>query len=185
MPMNYLDIVVVISLFYGIVKGFSNGIIIEISNIISLFLAIYIGVNFSQLIYPYLKTEILSDYSKIVPLIAFLIVFIITIIIVKSIGELINKITKQLALGFISRLLGAVFGMLKILVVCIFLLMLVIDYSIIDNKTKETSVFLNPLEKTAKIILPEIQKKTRLIIEATKDSREKAKRTIEKKINPE
>ena len=122
MPMNYLDIVVVISLFYGIVKGFSNGIIIEISNIISLFLAIYIGVNFSQLIYPYLKTDILSDYSQIVPLIAFLIVFIITIIIVKSIGELLNKITKQLALGFISRLLGAVLACLKYLLCAFFYL---------------------------------------------------------------
>ena len=66
--------------FFSRKKGFSNGIIIEISNLISLFLAIYIGVNFSQLIYPYLKTEILSDYSNIVPLIAFLIVFIIAIV---------------------------------------------------------------------------------------------------------
>ena len=41
--------------------------------------------------------------------------------------------------------------------------MLVIDYSIIDNKTQETSVFLNPLEKTAKIILPEIQKRKDLL----------------------
>ena len=41
------------------------------ADIISVFLAIYIGVHFSQLIYPYLSLKILSDYTNIVPLVAF------------------------------------------------------------------------------------------------------------------
>ena len=90
--MNYIDIVVLISGLYGLIKGFSNGIITETSNLISVFLAIYIGVHFSELIYPYLNLNILSDYSNIIPLAAFLLFFIIIITIVKSIGDLINRI---------------------------------------------------------------------------------------------
>lgn len=183
--MNYLDIIIVVSLFYGIVKGFSNGIIIEVSNIISVLLAIYIGIHFSQLIYPYLKVDILSNYSNAIPLIAFLIVFIIIIIIVKSIGELINTITKKLALGFISRLLGAIFGVIKILVICVFLLVLATDYSLIDKNTQANSILLIPLQNASQMIIPEIKKQKKIIINATKETTEKAKRTIEKKINSE
>ena len=119
--MNYIDIVVLISGLYGLIKGFSNGIITETSNLISVFLAIYIGVHFSELIYPYLNLNILSDYSNIIPLVAFLLVFIIIITIVKSIGELINRITNQLALGLISRFLGAVFWNDKVIgYLCVF-----------------------------------------------------------------
>ena len=66
--MNYLDIVILILSLYGLSKGFSNGIITETSNLISVFLAIYIGVHFSELIYPYLSLNILSDYSNLIPL---------------------------------------------------------------------------------------------------------------------
>ena len=183
--MNYLDIIIVVLLFYGIVKGFSNGIITEISNIISVFLAIYIGVHFSQLIYPQLQFDVLSEYSNIIPLIAFLIVFIVILVIVKSIGELINKITKQLALGFISRLLGAVFGMIKLLIICGLILVPVTDYELIDKQIQESSILLTPLKRVSKTTIPEINKHKKTIIEATKESTEKAKRTLQKKINSE
>ena len=80
--MNYLDIIIAIPLLYGLTKGFSNGIITELSNIISVVLAIYVGIHFSDLIYPYLDLDILQDYSKLIPLIAFLMVFIIIMVII-------------------------------------------------------------------------------------------------------
>ncbi len=185
MVMNYLDIAILIFLLYGMVKGFSNGIIIEISNTISVFLAIYIGVHFSQLVYPYLNLDILSDYSNAIPLIAFLIVFIVIIVIVKSIGELLNRITKQLALGLISRISGVFFGMIKMLIICVFFLFLVVDYELIDKHTQESSILLRPLQNSARIIMPEINKHKNTIIESAKESTEKAKKNLEQKINPE
>ncbi len=184
MLMNYLDIVILISGLYGLAKGFSNGIITETSNLISVFLAIYIGVHFSELIYPYLNLNILSDYSNLIPLLAFLIVFVLIIIIVKSIGELINKITNQLALGFLSRLLGAAFGMIKLLVICVFLLFLATDYNMLDNETEEKSILLKPLKKISIIILPEIKKHKEKIIKKTKENTKKAKQELKQKINP-
>ena len=179
--MNYLDVIVIICLLYGTVKGFSNGIITEISNIISVFLAIYIAIHFSEEIYPYLNLEALKDYSNVIPLIAFSLVFIIIIIIVKSIGELVNKITNQLALGLISRLLGAVFGMIKLLIICVFLFVFANDYEIIDKKTKANAVFFAPMQKISNAIIPAINKHKKTIIDATKEETEKAKKKLEKK----
>ena len=76
MPMNYLDIVISILLLYGLIKGYSNGIIKEITNTISVFLAIYIGIHFSEFIHPYLNLDVFNDYKNAIPLIAFLIVFL-------------------------------------------------------------------------------------------------------------
>ena len=182
--MNYLDIIISICLLYGIVRGFSNGIIIEISNIISVFLAIYLGIHFSEFIYPYLSLDRLSDYSNIIPLVSFLIVFIIIIIIIKSLGELINKITNQLALGIISKLLGAIFGMIKILLISMFLLLLAVEYNLIKKQTKEKSVLYGPIKKASKTIVPEIKKHKKTIIKTAKENTEKAKQAIEDKINP-
>ena len=181
--MNYLDIIIAIPLLYGMTKGFSNGIITELSNIISVFLAIYIGIHFSDLIYPYLNIDLLKDYSNLIPLLAFLMVFIIIMIIIKSIGELINKITNHLALGFVSRILGAIFGTIKLLLILACLILLTANYEFIDKKTQENSILLIPLKKVSKVILPEIIKHKKVIIQSTKESTKKAKKSLERKIN--
>ena len=181
----YADVIIILLVLYGLKKGFQNGIIIEISNIISVFLAIYIGVHFSEFIYPYLSLEGLNNYSNIIPLIAFLIVFIIILIIVKSIGELIHRISNQLALGLISRVLGAIFGMMKLLLLCVFLLSISTSLNLMDISKQQKSMLLRPLKKVSKVVLPEITKHKKIIMEATKENIEKAKDSLEKKINPE
>lgn len=185
MPMNYLDIVISILLLYGLIKGYSNGIIKEITNTISVFLAIYIGIHFSEFIHPYFNLDVFNDYKNAIPLIAFLIVFVIILIIIKSVGELINRLTKLLALGLISRFLGAIFGTLKFLLVCCALFLLGNNYHLIDDKTQKSSILFIPIRGVTEIIIPEINKSKKIFIEATKEETKKAKKVLDKKINPE
>ena len=118
--MNSLDIAIATPLLYGLIKGFSNGLIKEITDLLSLVLGIYIAVNFSIFLEPHLNG--LDNYEQFKPILAFAILFIATIFIVKFIGILANKITKALALGFISRIFGGIFGGLKIALIISFLL---------------------------------------------------------------
>jgi membrane protein required for colicin V production len=134
---------------------------------------------------PHLASDFLSNFEKSLPLIAFMLVFIIILIIIKSIGELIDRLTKLLALGLISKILGAIFGMIKLLIVCGFLILLAADYDILDKETTENSILLNPVQKISTTILPQISKHKQIIIEATKESTEKAKQRLEQKINAE
>jgi membrane protein required for colicin V production len=90
-----------------------------------------------------------------------------------------------LALGLVSRLLGGVFGFLKIGIILTFLLSLVTDYELIDKQVKEKSVLIIPLQEVTKIIIPEINKHKKIIIEETKKSTVKAKNSLDKKINSE
>ena len=111
--------------------------------------------------------------------------FIIILIIIKSIGELINRLTKLLALGLISRFIGAIFGMVKLLLICCFLLSIATNYLLIDKQTQKQSILIIHLTKVYKIITPEINRHKKTLIQATKEGTKKAKEKIEKKINPQ
>ena len=66
--MNYLDIAITVALLYGLVKGFSKGLIIEVTGLLSLIIGIYIAVNFSIFLEPYLS-GIFGDYEQFKPIV--------------------------------------------------------------------------------------------------------------------
>ena len=113
--MNYLDIALIIPLVYGLIQGFTRGIVREVTSLVSLVIGVYIAINFSFYLESYLE-DIISEYKNLIPTISFAVVFAGTLITIKILGGLLEKITNALALGIISKVLGSVFGALKIAV---------------------------------------------------------------------
>ena len=74
--MNYLDIAIAAPLLYGLIKGFSNGLIKEITGLLSLIIGIYIAVNFSILLEPHLS-GIFAYYEQFKPIIVFAVLFVV------------------------------------------------------------------------------------------------------------
>jgi len=181
--MNYLDIIIAIPLFYGLIKGFSNGIVKEVTSLLALFAGVYIAINFSEYLEPKF-IDILDGYQQFVPLLAFGVLFLVTVLIIKTLGFFVDKLTKALALGVFSRVFGSVFGFLKVVVVFSFLLFLINDYNLVKKQTKETSVLFDPLTNVAKIITPQF-KKHQSILDKMDIEAKKAKEKINQKINPE
>ena len=182
--MNYIDIVIAVSLLYGLIKGFSNGLIKEITNILSVVIAIYIGFHFANLVEPYLQHETPSTYEGLVPLASFLIVFIIILVIIKSIGELIDRLTKMLALGIVSKFLGAIFGFFKIMVILSGVHFFLSQYQLInESKTKKESILFQPIQSAAAIIIPKINQHKDAIIKKANKNTNKAKQKIKEQVN--
>ena len=71
----YLDIIIAAPLLYGLIKGVSNGLIKEIIGLLSLIIGIYVAVNFSIFLEPYLS-GIFDNYEQFKPILAFAILFI-------------------------------------------------------------------------------------------------------------
>ena len=180
--MNYLDIAIVVPLLYGLVKGFSNGLIKEITGLLSLIIGIYIAVNFSILLESCLS-GIFGYYEQFKPILAFAILFVATILIIKLIGSLANKLTKALALGFISRILGAIFGGIKIILIFCFLLLILKEHKFISDQIQEESVLLKPINDISVFIMPEINKHKEVILDKVEKNTKKVKGEIEKKAN--
>jgi len=156
--MNYLDIAIMVPSLYGIIKGFSNGIIKEITDLVSLVLGIYIAGKFSFFLEPHLS-GFFNNYEQFKPILAFAILFIVTVVIVKVIGILANKITKALALGFISRIFGGIFGGLKIALIVSFLLTIESKFELIPNDAKHGSELHKRSIRLLEILTEEFEEK--------------------------
>ena len=181
--MNYLDIIITIPLVYGLIKGFSNGLIKEVTVLVSLLVGVYVAINFSLYLEPKVA-GMLGGYKEFVSIIAFTILFLISVLCIKSIGFFFEKLAKALALGFISSFLGGVFGLLKVVVVFSFLLFIITDYNLVNKQTKDDSVLYKPLLNISKIITPKLKKQKSLLYKIDKGV-EKAKEKINQKINPQ
>ena len=184
MPMNYLDIVIVIPMLYGIVKGFLNGLIKEITGLLGLFIGAYIAIQFSSYLYPSI-ISILPKQDEFIPIISFAILFILSVIVIKTLGYIIDRSSKVLALGFVSRMLGGVFGFLKVVVIFSIILSLTKEYKLIKKETQRQSVLITPLQEITDIIMPELNKQKDIIIDVAEERTQKAKEALDKKINPE
>ena len=155
--MNYFDIIIVIPLVWGAYKGFRKGFIIEIASFIALGLGIWGGIKFSSLSANYLS-EMFEFSERLMPLISFSITFILIVIAVFFVAKMIQKVIKLVALGFINKAAGAVFGILKfglILSVIINLINTVdAEIEFVDKEMKDSSLLYEPISKISPLIIP-------------------------------
>ena len=61
--MNYLDIVIAIPLLYGLLKGFTNGLIKEITGLLGLIIGVYAAINFSAYLHPTIEEFVSKKVS--------------------------------------------------------------------------------------------------------------------------
>ena len=181
--MNYLDIIIVVPLLYGLIKGFSNGLVKEVTSLSALFIGVYVSINFSEFLEPKFIV-ILDGYQEFVPVLAFGVLFLVSVLCIKALGFVVDKLTKALALGIFSRLFGGFFGFLKVVVIFSFLIYVISDYNLLNKQAKEDSVLFEPLTDVAKIITPQLKKNQSILDKIDKEAK-KIKEKIKEKINPE
>lgn len=114
MPLNFIDIAVLCFLFYGLIRGAFRGFFVEVASLLALVLGVFGALHFSSF-----TANLLSNYLdwEYLPLLAFAITFVGIIIGVSWIGKLLTKLAKVILLGFVNRLLGALFGVSKWLII--------------------------------------------------------------------
>jgi len=155
--MNYIDLIIAIPLVWGVFVGFKNGLIIEVASLAALLLGIFGAIHFSDLTANFLVTS-LNVTTQYLNLIAFAVTFVGIVILVHLLAKMIDKLVKAVALGFVNRLLGMVFGLIKY--AFIISIILVIINAINRNKTFiseekiENSILYKPLSDFAPSIFP-------------------------------
>ncbi len=121
--MNPLDIVIIIILGYGLIRGIFRGMVKEISSIVGVFAGFYAAYSY----YP-LVSEILEDWITNVPflnILSFMLIFCIIFFLISILGVIIKYLMHVASLGWMDRLLGASLGFGKsVLIVSIILVVL-------------------------------------------------------------
>ncbi len=155
--MNWIDVTIFIILIISIVSGFINGLVKEVASLAALILGIWGAIKFSSF-----TAGKLYDYfdmtGQYVGIIAFIITFGIIVVVIHFIGIMADKIIQAVSLGFINRILGIAFGLLKsVLIMSVFFVVLnAIDVRrpFLPGETIEESIFYNPISDIAPAIFP-------------------------------
>ena len=175
--MSYLDIAIVIPFLYSTIKGFTNGLVKEVTGLIGFIFGIYFAINFSTYVEPNVA-RFFKNYEDFIPIITFVILFVVILLSVRSIGFVLDKLTKALALGIISKLLGAVFGFLKVFLIYCFIIFIVKEYKLVSLEKFNNSVLLNPIEKVSTQIISNINEHKKEVLEKIDKKTKKAKEKI-------
>lgn len=122
--MNWIDLVIVILLGLSVIAGFTNGFVKEVASLTALILGIWGAIKFST--FTAAKLYDWFDMSgQYVGIIAFLVTFIVIVVIIHFIGIIADKFIDAISLGFLNRILGMVFGLLKsVLILSVFFVIL-------------------------------------------------------------
>ena len=179
--MNYLDIIIVVPLLYGLIKGIKHGLVKEITGLVSIVVGVYVSIHFSELLTPYFK-EILKGNESFIPILSFALLFVVTLLLIKFFGYLADKFMKALALGVINYILGGVFGTLKMVIVISFIIHIADQIKIIPKETKQTAVLYPYTSEVINVIAPQLENKMD-VFDKIEQETESAKKMIEKKIN--
>lgn len=110
--MSILDIIIIIPLIYGAYKGFTKGLLRELTSLLAVILAITLGFKLMDLVIALIQPY-LGENNQIVPLIAFVAIFVVVLILVNLLSKAVKKVLDMTLLGNVDDFAGAVLGILK------------------------------------------------------------------------
>lgn len=148
--MNYLDIIIAIILFLFGFKGLRKGLIIEVVTLLAFCVGIYGAMHFSDFTAAHMQDFMEID-PKYLNTVAFVLTFIVLVVLVNLIGRLVSKAIKSMNLGFFDKLGGFLFGIIKGVLLCSVLLMVLNNFQllgVVKPEVKEKSKLYPYIEQT-------------------------------------
>lgn len=149
--MNFIDIIIGIILLLFALAGLRKGLIIEAFYLASIIIGIYGAMFFSDAMSDWLS-EVINVAPEYLALVAFIITFIIFMIIIRFLGRLISGLVEAIHLGFIDKIGGFVFGIIKGALLLSILIMTLNIFNIgevIDKDTRKDSALYTHIENIA------------------------------------
>lgn len=102
-----IDLVLGILLVLAIVKGVQRGLIISIFSVLGLIVGLVAAMKLSAVAASYLKTSI-NVSAQWLPIIAFVVVFLVAVLLVRLGAKALEKTVKIAMLGWLNRIGGVV-----------------------------------------------------------------------------
>ena len=157
--MNIIDIVLGALLLFGLLRGLFKGLFVEVASLLALILGLYGAIHFSNFAADFL--QIRTEWEeKTINITAFAITFVIIVLAISLAGKALTKLADFAALGMLNKLLGGVFGVLKIGLI-LSVLLIVLDkmnntLTVLEEDNISESVLYKPVKSMAPTIFPSI-----------------------------
>lgn len=159
--MSIIDIVLAALLLFGLIRGLTKGLFVEIASLLALVLGVYGAIHFSNFAADFLNSKVEWN-EKTINIVAFAITFVIIVLAISLAGKALTKLADFAALGIINKLLGGLFGALKIGLI-LSVILIVFDkmnntLPFIEEDDLKDSVLYEPVKSLAPMIFPSIIK---------------------------
>ena len=155
--METLDIILLVCFVPALVTGIRKGLVEQVVSLASIFVGVWAAFRFSVVIADWLNGFLQAD-RKIVNIAAFAIIVIVAIFLLAAVGKIITKTLSLASLGWLNRLLGFLFALLKAAIV-IGLVIFILDpiitkYGIVKPEILSSSAVYTALRDLSLKVFP-------------------------------
>ncbi len=147
-----IDFLVIIAMVLAIVKGYRNGLIIALFSVIGIVIGIAAALKLSAGV----AARLGEQSNRWLPFLAFLLVFIAVIVIVKIGAKLLQTTVEWAMLGWLNRLGGIIFYILLYAVILSVLLFYILPLNIPSKDAGEQSAFYGYIEPVAPVVMEKV-----------------------------
>jgi membrane protein required for colicin V production len=161
--MNIFDIIIAVLLIFAFVRGIMKGLFAEVASLVGIIAGVYIAIHYAHFLEFYLAKSTSINWSdQTNGIVAFAITFFVVVILVIFIGKILTKIADVASLGMLNKILGGIFGVLKIALILsvIFTFFGRVNNTIpfIKQETLDESLLYSPVKQIAPALFPSIIK---------------------------
>ncbi len=158
--MQIVDIIILAPVLYGLIRGIFRGLVAELTAVVALVTGVVCSRIFASDVAQWL-TQYLTWDVAVCEALAYLLVFILVAGGLTAAGKLLTRFFRAISLAWLNRLLGAVFGAAKwLLIVSVILVGIdLLDQTLhfIKPEVKKSSVCYEPVRSIAGVAWEEVR----------------------------
>ena len=158
--MNTLDIILLICFLPAIVQGFRKGFISQVIAIIAIIAGVYLSLRFSPEVAGWMAQYIQAS-QQVLKVASFALIFIAAAIALNLAGRLIEGVVKLVMLGWLNKLLGMAFSLIKAGLIIGLAIMVFCSlnntFNLVSEDILNESVLFTPLKNMAFTVFPHLK----------------------------
>ena len=155
--MSIVDIILLICFIPAIISGIRKGFISQVISIVSIIAGVWVSYEFSTQVGTWLGQHI-EAADNVLKLISFAIIMIAVFAGLALIGKLLEGLINFVMLGWVNKLLGVVFSLLKTGLIVGLLIMVFCslnnNLNLVSDEVLADSVLFTPLKNIAYTVFP-------------------------------
>lgn len=155
--MNILDIILLVCFIPAIFQGIRKGFIAQAVSIISIVLGIWASARFANIVSGWIAQYITAS-DQVLKLVAFALILVLVFLALAALGKALEGVFKLVMLGWLNKLLGLIFALLKTALIVGLVIMafssLNDSFKLVPESVLNESILYPPLKKIAFEVFP-------------------------------
>lgn len=141
--MSILDIILVILLGMGAIKGFRRGCIVEVFSFLAFFVGLFFALELALPVSRYLFSFSTNHFSHVATVVIFILLLVALMVAIKAMARAIKNALNITMLTTVDNLLGAVIGGLKsaFILSVVFWLFDSVGFNVVERFATHTFIF--------------------------------------------